>query len=224
MKEVGVSIVVDQNVEDANGGQLSERDLVSLIASGDAEAFAVIFRKYERQLFRTAVRITENVSDAEDVLQEAFLRAYKKIATFQFASSLYSWLTRIVINCALMELRRRRSRPSFSLNDSSDDGVSLMDLVSDPRVDVETALSLKEQSRLLTARIARLPQKLRVIIETYRTSDVSMAQLAEAHTTSVAAVKARLFRARKMVKTFKNITNDPSTLCRGGGTFRNQWS
>ena len=57
MKEVGVSIVVDQN-EDTNRGQLSERDLVSLIVSGDAEAFAVIFRKYERQLFRTALRIT----------------------------------------------------------------------------------------------------------------------------------------------------------------------
>lgn len=195
-------------VEQSNGVRLSERDLVVQAASGNPEAFSSIYQKYERQLFRTAVRITNDVSDAEDVLQEAFLRAFGKIDTFRSASSLSTWLTRIVMNCAFMELRRRKHRRSISLSDV-ENGVSLEDQISDSRMDIEAAVSLEEQSRLLTATIAQLPPKLRAVMETYRTSEVTMAELAETHDTTLAAVKSRVVRARKMIINFRTIADAP---------------
>lgn len=203
MKNIEADIAAAGEIEQANGVHLAERDLIALAASGDPEAFSAIYRKYERQLFRTAVRITDNETDAEDVLQEAFFKAYRKIAAFRFASNLSTWLTRIVMNCALMELRRRKSRRSISLSDTYKSGLSLENVLSDSRMDIEAAVSLKEQSRLLTARVARLPPKLRAVMETYRTSEVSMAELAETHGTTLAAAKSRMLRARNMIKNFK---------------------
>lgn len=209
MKNIEADIRAAGEVEQANCVRSRERDLIVLAASGDPEAFSAIYRKYEGRLYRTAVRITDNESDAEDVLQEAFIRVYRKIGTFRFASSLSTWLTQIVTNCAVMELRRRKSRQSISLSYISESGVSLENVVSDSRMDIEAAVSLKEQSRLLTARIARLPPKLRALMETYRTSEVSIAELAETHATTVAAAKSSMFRARNMIKNFKKMGSAP---------------
>src|SRR6202020_809837 len=133
---------------------LAEQELVTLTALGDGEAFAVSFRRYAQKLFRIAVPITANGSDAEDIVQEALLNAYKGIDPFHFSSSLSAWLTRIVINCALMELRRTKHRAWLSLDAANEDGVSLIDLVYDSTADVEKELCSKEQSQLLTACIA----------------------------------------------------------------------
>jgi RNA polymerase sigma-70 factor (ECF subfamily) len=217
MKNFESSIVATMNTMQEPWSELSERQLVELIASGDGEAFAVICRKYQQRLFRTALRITENVSDAEDVVQEALLKAYQKIATFRFASSLSTWLTQIVINCGLMELRRRKSRPWLSLDNANENGLSLMELVPDLTSDVEEVVCLKEQSQLLTARIARLPPKLRIVIEDYRMSERTMAELAQTHAITVDAAKSRLLRAKTRIKNSRPILNatQPSRQKRG---------
>src|SRR3984957_7594314 len=155
--------------------EMSERELATLIALGDGEAFAVVFRRYEQKLIRIAARMTGNVNDAEDVVQNALLNAYKGIDTFRFSSSLSTWLTRIVINCALMEHRRTKHRAWLSLDAANEDGISLIDLVYDPTADVEKELCSKEQSQLLTACIAQLPASLRTVIEDYRTSEPTIA-------------------------------------------------
>jgi RNA polymerase sigma-70 factor (ECF subfamily) len=201
------SIVATPNAIQRPCNQLSEEELVALTASGDAEAFAVIFRRYQQRLFRTAVRITGNASDAEDVVQEALLRAYKKIATFRFSSSLLTWLTQIVVNCALMEHRRRKHRTSLSLDGVNEDGISLMELIRDPAADAEEDLCLKEESQLLTVCITQLPPHLRKIIEDYRMSEPTMAELAQSHTITVAAAKSRLARARTTIKNSGPIVN-----------------
>jgi RNA polymerase sigma-70 factor (ECF subfamily) len=140
------------------------------------------------------------------------------MATFRFASSLSTWLTRIVINCGLMELRRRKSRPWLSLDDASEDGVSLMELVADlTTADAEEAACLKEQLQLLTACVARLPPKLRTIIEDYRMSEPTMAELAQTHAITVAAAKSRFLRAKTAIKNSRSILNatQPSRRKRG---------
>jgi RNA polymerase sigma-70 factor, ECF subfamily len=187
--------------------QLSERELVTLTALGDGEAFAVIFRTYEQKLLRIAARITGNVSDAEDVVQEALLNAYRGIDTFCFSSSLSTWLTRIVINCALMELRRAKQRAWLSLDTDNEKGVSLIDVVCDPAADVEDELCLKEQSQLLTVCIAQLPASLRTVIEDYRMSEPTIAELAQTHAITVPAAKSRLLRARAKIKNSTPIAN-----------------
>jgi RNA polymerase sigma-70 factor (ECF subfamily) len=207
MKKLGSSIRATPDTMQGHWSQLSEQELVTLTALGDGEAFAVIFRRYEQQLFRIAVRITGNVSDAEDIVQDALLNAYKGIDTFRFSSSLSTWLTRIVINCALMELRRAKHRAWLSLDAANENGVSLIDLVCDPTADVEEGLCLKEQSQLLTVCIAQLPASLRTVIEDYRMSEPTIAELAQSHAITIPAAKSRLLRAKTTIKNSTPIVN-----------------
>jgi RNA polymerase sigma-70 factor, ECF subfamily len=207
MKNFRSRNVATPGANQAPGSQLSEKELVTLTALGDGEAFAVIFRRYEQKLFRIAARITGNVSDAEDIVQEALLNAYKGIDTFRFSSSLSTWLTRIVINCALMELRRTKHRAWLSLDAADANGVSLIDLVCDATAGVEEKLCLKEQSQLLTACIAQLPVGLRAVIEDYRMSEPTIAELAQSHAITVAAAKSRLSRAKTTIKNSTPIVN-----------------
>ena len=207
MKNFGSGIAATKIPLQGPRCELSERELVALTLSGDGEAFAVICRRYEQMLFRTARRVTENASDAEDVVQEALLKAYKSIAGFRFDSSLSTWLTRIVINCGLMELRRRRSRTWLAFDGTSESGASLIESIPDRAADAEVELCLREQSQLLSASIARLPRKLRTVIEDYRMLDPTMAELAQTHTISVAAAKSRLLRARTTIKNSRPIMN-----------------
>jgi RNA polymerase sigma-70 factor, ECF subfamily len=223
MKNSGTSILVTPKTMQAPCSQLSERELVALTASGNGEAFAVIFRKYEQRLFRTAIRITGNFSDAEDIVQEALMKAYKKIATFRFDSSLSTWLTQIVINCALMELRHRKTRARFSLDDANEKGVSLLELIHDPTADIEEELFLKEQSQLLTTCIARLPLTLRPVTEDYRISAPSMAELAQRHSITVAAAKSRLLRARTLIKKSGRIVNVMQRTRHSEAVCRTDW-
>jgi RNA polymerase sigma-70 factor (ECF subfamily) len=218
MKNFGPSIVATSNTLQVRGSELSEQELVALTVLGDGEAFALIFRRHEQMLFRTAVRITGNVSDAEDIVQEALLNAYKGIDTFRFSSSLSTWLTRIVINCALMELRRAKYRACLSLDDANENGVSLMELVRSPTADAEEELCLKEQSQLLTACIAQLPAGLRTVIEDYRMSDRTMAELAQSHAITVTAAKSRLSRAKTTIRNSTPIVNARQRTGRRGAT------
>src|SRR3984885_14814151 len=216
MKNFGPSIVATSNTLQVRGSELSEQELVALTVLGDGEAFALIFRRHEQMLFRTAVRITGNVSDAEDIVQEALLNAYKGIDTFRFSSSLSTWLTRIVINCALMELRRTKQRAWLPLDGADENGVSLIDLVCEPAAGVEEELCLKEQSQLLTVCIAQLPASLRTVIEDYRMSEPTIAELAQSHAITVAAAKSRLLRARTKIKNSTPIVNARRRTGRSG--------
>jgi len=204
MKNFGLGVAATNTIR-GPGGQISEQELVALIVSGDGEAFAVICQRYEHVLFRAAIRVTGNVFDAEDVVQEALLRAYKNIASFRFASSLSTWLTRIVINCGLMELRRRRSRPWVSLDNADEYSLPLIGMTRDPATGIEEELCRREQSQLLTASVARLPPKLRTVIEDYRMSEPTMAELALSQAITVAAAKSRLLRARATIKNSRHI-------------------
>jgi DNA-directed RNA polymerase specialized sigma24 family protein len=106
-----------------------------------------------------------------------------------------------------MELRRRKQRAWLSLDAANEDGVSLIDSVRDPTADVEEELCLKEQSQLLTACIAQLPASLRTVIEDYRMSEPTIAELAHRHAITVAAVKSRLLRAKTTIKNSTPIVN-----------------
>jgi RNA polymerase sigma-70 factor (ECF subfamily) len=88
--------------------------LVAAAKGGDYQAYAELCRRHSRRIFRTVLRITGNISDAEDTLQEALLKAYIHIGGFEGKSAFSTWLTRIAINSALMQLRKKRSQPVCS--------------------------------------------------------------------------------------------------------------
>src|SRR5579859_7866347 len=99
-----------------------ESTLVTQAREGDTRAFAELVKRYEAKIFRLAQHITQNREDAEDVLQETFLKAYEHLDQFQGNSKFYTWIVRIAVNQALMKLRRRKSDRSVSLDDTIDTG------------------------------------------------------------------------------------------------------
>ena len=99
-----------------------ETALVQLARAGDLKAFSDLIQRYEGKIFRLALHITQNREDAEDVLQEAFLKSYEHLDQFQGNSKFYTWIVRIAVNQALMKLRKRKSDRSVSLDEGIDTG------------------------------------------------------------------------------------------------------
>src|SRR5713101_8372409 len=99
--------------------QWDESRLIRAGQRGDAEAAGALFRRYQRQLYQTALRVLGNTEDAEDALQEGLLSAYRNLKRFEGRSQFSTWLMRIVINAALMRRRSKKSRPAVSLEDTS---------------------------------------------------------------------------------------------------------
>src|SRR5438094_7861988 len=99
-----------------------ETAVVLQAREGDVKAFSELVRRYEGKIFRLALHITQNREDAEDVLQEAFLKAYEHLDQFQGQSKFYTWIVRIAVNQALMKLRKRKSDRSVSLDETIDTG------------------------------------------------------------------------------------------------------
>src|SRR5437899_12945682 len=101
---------------------IDEAILVTQSRAGDTAAFGELLRRYEGKIFRLAQHITQNREDAEDVLQEAFLKAYEHLDQFQGQSKFYTWIVRIAVNQALMKLRKRKTDRSVSLDETIDTG------------------------------------------------------------------------------------------------------
>src|ERR1700674_3742225 len=97
------------------GIQLSEENLIRAGQQGDEQAVEALFRRYQRPLFQTALRVLGNAEDAEDALQDGLLSAYRNLKRFEGRSQFSTWLTRIVINAALMRRRSAKARPAVSL-------------------------------------------------------------------------------------------------------------
>ena len=100
------------------GTQLSEEKLIRAGQKGDPQAVEALFQRYQRPLFQTALRVLGNAEDAEDALQDGMLSAYRNLKRFEGRSQFSTWLTRIVINAALMRRRSAKSRPAISLDET----------------------------------------------------------------------------------------------------------
>ena len=124
----------------------AELELVNRAREGDAAAFGALIRPYEARIFRLAMSITQNREDAEDVLQEAFLKAYEHLDQFQGNSKFYTWIVRIAVNQALMKLRKRKSDRTISLDEQIDTGGK------EPSIARATAIARQTDAFLQTQR------------------------------------------------------------------------
>src|ERR1700694_96074 len=100
------------------GAQWNEQKLIRAGQRGDSQAVETLFRRYQRPLFQTALRVLGNAEDAEDALQDGMLSAYRNLKRFEGRSQFSTWLTRIVINAALMRRRSAKARPAVSLDET----------------------------------------------------------------------------------------------------------
>ncbi len=178
-----------------------ELELVSRSRQGDSTAFSTLLRRYEGKIFRLAMNITQNREDAEDVLQEAFFKAYEHLDQFQGNSKFYTWIVRIAVNQALMKLRKRKSDRSVSLDEQIDTGEDMVvrEIATwDP--DPEERYSQEELNTILTEAIDELAPIYRTVFTLRDVDGLSTEETAEVLELSVPAVKSRLLRARLQLR------------------------
>jgi RNA polymerase sigma-70 factor, ECF subfamily len=175
-------------------------ELVAAARAGSNAAFEELQRRYSRRLYRRIQSITRNHEDAEDALQETFLRAHLALDSFEGRSQFASWLTRIAINSALMALRKRRSRAevSFEQSSESEEHARTID-VRDTALNPEQLCDLRERSDSALRAIGKLNNSLRIPMTAWIQQECSMKEVARTLGLSLAAVKSRFCRARKQL-------------------------
>jgi RNA polymerase sigma-70 factor, ECF subfamily len=170
--------------------------LVAAAQSGDIVAFETLVGRYERKILRLAQNITQNREDAEDVMQEAFLKAYEHLSGFQGNSRFYTWLVRIAVNQALMKLRKRRPNV-VSIDEEVNTGEDLIPReIEDWGPSPEDRYKQTELSDILSEVIGDLDPSFRIVFQLRDIEELSTEETAEALGLSVPAVKSRLLRAR----------------------------
>ena len=191
-----------------------EGDLVERAQRSDTSAFTELVSRYERRIFRLAKNITQSDEDAEDVLQESFLKAYQHLGGFQGQSKFYTWIVRIAVNEALMKLRKRKTDKTVSLDETIDTGEE--NVVREIAVwedNPEQRYSQREIRELLDKAILSLRPAFRAVFVLRDVEDLSTEETAAVLDLSVPAVKSRLLRARlqlreKLTRFFKRKGDD----------------
>jgi len=185
-----------------------EGQLLASDRSGQAAAFAELCRAYAKKILRVAYRITKNHEDAEDAVQDSFLRAFLHMEHFEGRSSFSTWLTRIAINSALMILRRRRNSSEIPVEDSRDsEAVGWCQEIEDSAPNPEKQYLAQERERLVRRVIRGLRPSCRGVLEMQHFQDHSVEEIALMKGISVGAVKARLFHARKALRSAPSLRN-----------------
>lgn len=176
----------------------NESVLVAEARAGNAESFATLINQYDRHIYRLALNITGNQEDAEDVLQETFLKAYSNLDRFQGDSRFYTWLVRIAVNEALMKLRKRRGASWVSLDEpveTNDRGLMPRE-IEDWADNPEQSYAKTELQDILNQVVEKLEPQFRTVFLLRDVEDFSTEETAKMLGLSVPAVKSRLLRAR----------------------------
>jgi RNA polymerase sigma-70 factor (ECF subfamily) len=181
---------------------LADADLAGRVAQHDHQAFEALMRRHNSRLFRVARAILKDEADAEDALQDAYLDAYRHIGDFRADAQLGTWLTRIVVNHALMRLRRyRRNGIVVPFRAERLDDSHPEDEVRDDKTESPSAAALRgEIRRLLERRIDELPVAYRTVFVMREVEDMSVAETARSLSIPASTVRTRLFRARALLR------------------------
>jgi RNA polymerase sigma-70 factor (ECF subfamily) len=173
--------------------------LVAAAKLRDHDAFAELWTRHSRKAFNVAYRVTGNRDDAEDAIQDAWMKAYMHLDTVDGRAKFSTWLTRIAINSSLMILRRKRARSETSM-EIKDGDTEWHCEIADQTKNVEELYARHERVEHVKRAICRLHPTLRNVVEIRQSNDRSVKEVAELTGISVAATKSRLLRARKILR------------------------
>jgi RNA polymerase sigma-70 factor (ECF subfamily) len=173
--------------------------LVAAAKLGDHPAFSELWTRHSNRVFNMAYRITGKREDAEDAIQDTWMKAYLRLNTFDGRAKFATWLTRIAINSSLMILRRKRSHPETSMEIADGDTWQQFE-IADQAKNAEEVYATHERLERLRRAIRRLTPTLRNVLEMHQSSDSSLKEVSEFAGISVAATKSRLLRARKTLR------------------------
>ncbi len=175
----------------------TDQEIVDRVKAGDTALYEIIMRRYNQRLYRVARAILRDDAEAEDVIQDAYVRAYQHLEQFAGRAPFSAWLTRIAVNEALGRLRLRKRNQQ--LDDTEDDGELRMDIV-ETSPDPERNASTAELGHLLEEALLALPEKYRTVVMLRDVEELSTSETAAALDVSEENVKIRLHRGHEMAR------------------------
>ena len=179
---------------------IDEKKVIQRAANGDADAFEQLVRTYQTPIYNLCLRMTGNPDDAADLSQEAFIKAWRNLGSFQFESAFSTWLYRLASNTCLDFLRSVKRRPQVSLTVEDSDGeTQTLDLPDSAPTPEEAAITKEEQETLARA-MQSLDEQQRQILTLRVVNDLSYAQIADILQVKEGTVKSRLARTRDALR------------------------
>jgi RNA polymerase sigma factor (sigma-70 family) len=178
-------------------GNISDNEIIARVLQGEKNLYAAIVRRYNQRLYRIAMSIVNDETEAEDIMQVAYINAYENLGKFAFKASFSTWLTRILINESLLQLKKRGR--SISMNDEIMDREIFQHHITDVQTPVAQMLNTELKVALEEA-IRRLPEKYRTIFIMREIEDMNIAETKACLDISEENVKVRLNRAKALLK------------------------
>ena len=179
----------------------SDEEVIERVKAGDTSLYEIIMRRYNQRLYRIARAILRDDSEAEDVIQDAYVRAFQHLDQFAGRAPFSAWLTRIAVHEALARLRLRLRNRSQQLEDTGQDGEFLMTL-AESSPDPEQSASRAETSQLLEDAVLGFPEQFRTVVMLRDVEELSTSETATALDLSEESVKVRLHRGRAMLRSW----------------------
>lgn len=195
----------------------SDEELVERILEGETAQFELIMRRYNPRLYRVARSILRDDAEAEDVMQDAYVRAYQHLAQFEGRAKFGTWLTRIAVHEALARLRQRGRFQEPELREGEDEMESIVEQLPSKTISPEHHAHSAELRVLLESAIEKLPRDYRTAIMLRDVEELSTAEAAECLEITEENLKVRLHRARAMVR--KNLATQVGTATREAFQF-----
>jgi RNA polymerase sigma-70 factor, ECF subfamily len=186
---------------DAIATSVGDLPLVTRLQRGDQAAFESLVRTHGGRLLSVARRFLGSNEDAEDAVQETFIKAFKSIHTFEERAQLHTWLHRIVVNTSLMKLRERRRKPQESIDDLLPTFVADGHQTTESREWSDAIIERKETAAIVRQAIASLPEQHRTVLILRDIEERDTAETAAILGTTTTVVKVRLHRARQALRT-----------------------
>lgn len=182
----------------------TERDidllLVQRVQRGDKKAFDLLVSKYQRKMLRLVLRLVHDQAEAEDIVQDAFIRAYRALPQFRGDAAFYTWLYRIGVNTAKNHLASQKNRPQQSLDEENEDGETRApeEALRDNNTP-ESMLASKQIAATVNAAMESLSEELRTAITLREVESLSYDEIAEMVGCPIGTVRSRIFRAREAI-------------------------
>jgi RNA polymerase sigma factor (sigma-70 family) len=179
---------------------MSERDkeIIQKVLDGDTQAFRLLVDRHKEKAMTLAVRILRNREDAEEALQDSFVRVYRALATFEWKSSFSTWLYRIVYNTCVTAAGKKSGFRSLSIDVEDEDGMR-MEIESD-ELPADMKLESDELSKILNEEIEKMPVVYGSTFTLFAIQDMSYEEIVQVTGLPLGTVKARLFRARAILR------------------------
>jgi RNA polymerase sigma-70 factor (ECF subfamily) len=178
------------------GGNVKDSAIVEKVLGGDGQAFEMLILKHQSKLFATALNVVKNRELAEDITQEAYMKAFQKLDTLKNRDQFYPWLKRIALNLALNHFERAKRVLDV---ENEDDDTSFFERIPDDE-SPEDILVKEELKKYVRNFVDALPDKLRVVVVLREIEDMSYDEISEIMNIPLGTVRSRLFNARQLIK------------------------